>query len=188
MQLQVKPVPLTDLERLRSLSIKTFTEAFATLNSEENMHLYLSAAFDLKTLQQELLNPASRFFYCFHKNEIIGYMKLNFSGAQTDLHDPGSLEIERIYVLREHQNKRAGTYMLGQAHMLARQHDLRYVWLGVWEHNANAIRFYERHGFHRVSKHTFRLGEEEQTDVIMKRPVDWQSSGSTAAQGEEISG
>jgi ribosomal protein S18 acetylase RimI-like enzyme len=44
-----------------------------------------------------------------------------------------------------------------------------YVWLGVWEKNARAIRFYEKNGFVAFDKHLFKLGDEEQTDIMMKR-------------------
>ena len=172
MQLDVIPVPLHDLERLRSLSIRTFTEAFAGTNTEANMQTYVSVAFDPATLKEEISNPASRFFYCVHDDQIVGYMKVNLFGAQSDINDPESLEIERIYVLREHQNKKAGRYLLEHAYALARQHQLKSLWLGVWEKNVNAIRFYEQNGFRPVNEHTFMLGEEEQTDVIMERRID----------------
>ena len=45
------------------------------------------------------------------------------------------------------------------------------VWLAVWEHNARAIRFYEKHGFARVGEQLFRLGADTQTDWLMARAV-----------------
>lgn len=172
MQLELKPVPSDDLDRLRRISIETFTEAFAPVNTQANMNAYVSAAFNSEKLARELSNPDSRFFYCHHNTDVIGYMKLNFAPAQTDLNDPSSLELERIYVLREHQNKKAGMFMIGEAMAFARQNKLSYIWLGVWDQNHHAIRFYERNGFVRVSEHPFMLGDERQTDIIMKLQLD----------------
>ena len=44
-----------------------------------------------------------------------------------------------------------------------------YVWLGVWEENPRAIRFYEKNGFVVFDKHIFRMGNDEQTDLMMKK-------------------
>jgi len=43
------------------------------------------------------------------------------------------------------------------------------VWLGVWEENPRAIKFYKKNGFVEFDKHTFVLGEDEQTDILMKK-------------------
>lgn len=43
-----------------------------------------------------------------------------------------------------------------------------YVWLGVWEKNIRAINFYKKNGFVAFGKHIFKLGDDEQTDIMMK--------------------
>ena len=53
----------------------------------------------------------------------------------------------------------------------ARSAGHRTIWLGVWERNARAISFYERWVFEKVGDHVFRLGSDDQTDLIMARPV-----------------
>jgi ribosomal protein S18 acetylase RimI-like enzyme len=135
------------------------------------MNAYTSAAFNQERLQREIADPASGFYFCLYENDVIGYMKLNFAPSQSDLNDPESLELERIYILQEHQNKKAGQFMIEQAVSIASKHNLKYIWLGVWEHNAGAIKFYERNGFQRTGEHSFMLGDEKQTDLIMKRAV-----------------
>ena len=44
------------------------------------------------------------------------------------------------------------------------------VWLGVWEDNEKAQRFYRRWGFEILGAHDFITGETKQTDLIM---VKW---------------
>ena len=46
------------------------------------------------------------------------------------------------------------------------------VWLGVWEHNARAARFYQRFAFTEVGDHVFLLGADPQRDLIMVRSLD----------------
>ena len=43
------------------------------------------------------------------------------------------------------------------------------MWLGVWEYNPRAQRFYEKNGFRFVGKHTFLLGSDPQTDLLMQK-------------------
>ena len=49
---------------------------------------------------------------------------------------------------------------------------VEYVWLGVWEHNHKAIKFYQDKGFVRFGEHVFVLGEDRQTDFLMKKTLD----------------
>ena len=91
--------------------------------------------------------------------------------AQTELKDEISLEIERIYVKKAHQGKKVGQVLFERALETARLQNKTYLWLGVWEENLKAIRFYEKNGFVAFDKHIFKFGEDEQTDIMMKKPV-----------------
>ena len=88
--------------------------------------------------------------------------------AQTDVHDPDSLEIARLYVLEEYLGSGLGKKLLDTAVDFAKQHQKKYLWLGVWEHNARAIRFYEKNGLRIFGSHPFPFGDEIQTDYLMR--------------------
>lgn len=55
-----------------------------------------------------------------------------------------------------------------KAMQIARQTNADYVWLGVWEKNPRAINFYKKNGFVEFDKHIFKLGNDEQTDIMMR--------------------
>ncbi len=95
-------------------------------------------------------------------------MKLNFGQSQTELKDDKAIEIERIYVLKEFHGNKVGQILYDKAIEVARQKNADYVWLGVWEENPRAINFYKKNGFVEFDKHIFKLGEDEQTDIMMK--------------------
>lgn len=164
-------VTLSDLPDLHRISTQTFHDTFAPANTAENIDIYLSQALTLDKLAGELLNPSSIFYFALDQDKIIGYLKLNFDEAQTDLKTADSLEIERIYVLQEHQGRRAGQMLLEHALNIAQRQHLAYAWLGVWEKNEKAIRFYQKNGFVEFDKHIFKLGMDEQTDILMKRNI-----------------
>ena len=82
-----------------------------------------------------------------------------------------SLEIERIYVLKEFLGKTIGQLLLEHAFQIAREKGNENVWLGVWEENKRAIRFYQKNGFEEFDKHIFMLGEDAQTDILMRKKL-----------------
>jgi ribosomal protein S18 acetylase RimI-like enzyme len=100
--------------------------------------------------------------------KIIGYLKINFGLAQTDFKEDDSIEIERIYVLSEFHGKEVGKKLLDKALEISKEKKAKTLWLGVWEKNYKAIRFYLKNGFVEFGNHPFILGDDIQTDILMK--------------------
>lgn len=163
-----KRVTLSDIDQLQKIGRQTFSETFSEGNTEENMTKYLEERFSLEKLTAELNNKNSEFYFAVFDNNVIGYLKLNFGQSQTELKDDKALEIERIYVPREFHGKNVGQLLYEKAMQIARQKNAGYVWLGVWEKNPRAINFYKKNGFVEFDKHIFKLGNDEQTDIMMK--------------------
>lgn len=168
MSIVIQEISLKDLADLRSISITTFTETFASVNTEENMNNYILTSLSTDKLKAELTNVQSKFFFALDQERVIGYLKINLGESQTDVKDSSSLEIERIYVLSEYHGKKVGQLLFDHAIKLATQMKLMYVWLGVWEKNVKAINFYQKNGFVEFDKHLFKLGDDIQTDIMMK--------------------
>ena len=160
-----------DVDILRSLLAKTFSDTFASMNTRENMELYLNQAFARERILEELRNQDSAFYLLYRDGAPAGCLKLNEAAAQTETGDPHSLEIERIYVAKEFQGTGLGSRLMKEAVRLAAEQKKEYIWLGVWEKNERALRFYERKGFYRTGSHTFTVGNDEQTDYIMRKDL-----------------
>ena len=167
----IRAINLKDLQALQSISKQTFTETFASSNSKENMEKYLDEALSLEKLTEELNNPNSLFYFIEDNNTPIGYLKLNMGASQTELYDNTALEIERIYVTQVYQGKKVGQQLYEKAIQVAKEKGVEYIWLGVWEENHKAIQFYTKNGFTAFDKHIFTLGDEEQTDIMMKLSI-----------------
>jgi ribosomal protein S18 acetylase RimI-like enzyme len=166
--IEIRKVTTNDLEELQKIARLTFYETFASGNTEENMNKYLDEAFSFTKLTTELSDNNAEFYFATIDNKVIGYLKLNFGQSQTELQDNKAVEIERIYVLKEYHGKGVGQLLYDQAIKIARQKNAHYVWLGVWEKNPRAINFYKKNGFVEFDKHIFKLGNDEQTDIMMK--------------------
>lgn len=158
-----------DLIALLEMARRAFLEAFTVNNKIENVMAYLNKAFTENQFSKELANTASTFFLAKYNQEIIGYTKVNLVPAQTDVHDPESVEIARLYVLEDYLGCGLGKSLLDTAVDFAQQNGKQYIWLGVWEHNPRAIRFYEKNGFEKFSSHPFPFGDEIQTDWLMRK-------------------
>ena len=158
----------SDIELLQNIGRQTFFEKFTENNSEENMLKYAAEAYRFEKTASEVNNPNSQFYLATLNNQTVGYLKINFGDAQTELQDPQALELERIYVLKEFQGKKIGQMLFEKILELAKESKLSYVWLGVWEENSDAIKFYEKNGLKAFGKHIFMLGNDPQTDIMMK--------------------
>ena len=157
-----------DIEKLQKIGRQTFFETFSESNSEENMQKYLDGGFSIEKLTTELTDTNAEFYFAVLDEEVIGYLKLNFGDSQTELKDNKALEIERIYVSKEFHGKSVGQLLYDKAIEVAEQKNADYVWLGVWEENPRAISFYKKNGFVEFDKHIFKLGNDEQIDIMMK--------------------
>lgn len=164
----IRQAVLADWQLLQQIGSKTFYETFAQSNTEEDMQKYLNENFSEKKVKDLLTDVHTRIYLALQDETPIGYLKINFGPSQTELQDDNALEVERIYVQKQWQGKGLAKELFEQAMSLARKSNIQYVWLGVWEHNPRAIRFYEKNGFVAFDKHIFKLGNDEQTDILMK--------------------
>ena len=167
-QMKIRKVSIQDIENLKEIAKRTFVETYSSVNSEENMTEYLENKFSIEELKTELNDKNSEFYFSEFDEKIIGYLKINTGQSQTEIKDKNALEIERIYVQKEFYGKRVGQNLYEKAIKLAKEKNAEYVWLSVWEQNPRAIRFYEKNGFVRFDKHIFKLGNDEQSDIMMK--------------------
>ncbi|KAJ3189321.1 hypothetical protein HDU85_002949 [Gaertneriomyces sp. JEL0708] len=160
-----------DVDALCQIGRATFAQTFGGENTEEDMNKYLETRFSREQVLKELSNPDSVFWISFSGSRPVGYMKVNYGGAQTERRLEEEAEIERIYVDEAFLGQRIGKRLLNVALEEATQNRKTALWLGVWEKNVRALAFYDRNGFRQIGQHIFRLGDDEQTDFIMWRSI-----------------
>ena len=169
--IEIHKVTENQLLELQKISRQTFYEAFFEVNTEEDMAMYLEHNLSIEKLSVELSNENTEFYFAQLNGQVIGYLKLNANDAQTDLKDEHTLEVERIYLLIEYASKGVGQLLMEKAYQVAQIKKAEYIWLGVWEHNTRAIQFYKRNGFSEFGSHIFKLGNDDQKDILMKRQL-----------------
>lgn len=172
MDISLRTCTIEDVRELQEISSVTFQETFGAQNSPEHMAAYLEKAFNTNQLEQELANRSTEFFFVRVDGKIAGYLKLNTDDAQSEAMGSDALEVERIYIRISFQKLGLGKHLLNRA--MERAHELgkKKIWLGVWEHNENAIAFYRKKGFIQTGAHSFYMGDDEQVDWIMVKELE----------------
>jgi ribosomal protein S18 acetylase RimI-like enzyme len=95
----------------------------------------------------------------------LGYAVLTSPNFPIEL-EPTDVELRRIYSLRQAHGSGIGAALMARAIEDAARMGARRLLLGVWEHNARARAFYERHGFRVIGTREFQVGSEVHIDPI----------------------
>jgi ribosomal protein S18 acetylase RimI-like enzyme len=167
----IRDASLDDAGALVSFGIKTFRDTFDELNTPENMMLYLNANFSVKKIYEEINEHGSVYFLAEIDNELVGYARVRNSKSDDAQGLKNPLEIERLYVDKKQIGQRIGYLLMKTCMQYAEEHNYQTVWLGVWEHNERALEFYRKWGFEKYGQHVFMLGNDAQTDLLMKKEL-----------------
>jgi ribosomal protein S18 acetylase RimI-like enzyme len=172
-QPRIRRGTLADAETLTPLAIEIFNDAFADhpLNKPEDMKAYIEEAFSLEQWRREFADPETVVFIAETGGQMAGYAKLREHSTEKCVSDRDPIELQRLYVAKEFHGRGIAASLLNECFEEARRRNFRTIWLGVWEHNHRAQRFYQKHGFEKVGTHIFQLGSDAQTDWVMERKL-----------------
>lgn len=170
-QLTIRKATVNDSSLIAAFGARTFREAYAASNSPEELAEYVSFNFNDAHIEAQLKNPAATFLLAYKSGKLVGYAMLWADVSSAEAAGSNPVELVRIYVDGKHVGEGFGSSLMAAClkHSEAAGHDV--IWLGVWEHNEQAIAFYNRWGFRKVGLKEFLLGNEVQRDLIMSREI-----------------
>jgi ribosomal protein S18 acetylase RimI-like enzyme len=169
--INIRVANAADAEIIADLSYRTFCDAFGSFNTKENMDKFIRNDFNRKKLIAQVSEPGNIFLLAYQHDELTGYVRLLESHNPPELGDADAIEISRIYVENKITSKGIGSLLMQKCIDVAREKNKKMIWLGVWEHNTRAIAFYKKFGFEIFSDHVFMLGDDTQTDILMKKDL-----------------
>jgi len=172
-EITIRMAIASDAELIADLSRQTFYESFAADNSKEDMDKFMNEQFTREKLIDEVKQPWQLFFLAYMKDEPVGYVKLRDGGVPMQLNPKSSLEIARIYSVQNKIGRGVGKKLMQTCHEIAKQKGKSILWLGVWKQNQRAIDFYTAWGFEIFGEQEFILGNDVQTDWLMKKDLEW---------------
>src|SRR4030095_855955 len=112
----IRPARESDAELIAELSRQTFYESFAPDNTEENMDKFMNDQFTKEKLIDEVKQPWHVFFLAYIENKPVGYVKLRDGVVPMQLDARSSLEIARIYSVKNMIGKGVGRKLMQTCH------------------------------------------------------------------------
>jgi ribosomal protein S18 acetylase RimI-like enzyme len=161
----------SDAALIADMSRQTFYDSFAADNTKENMEKFMNETFTRESLIAEVGAPGNIFLLACRMGEPAGYARLRENNNPPELKGLATIEIARIYAVKEMIGKGIGKTLMEKSIAIAKEKRKKFIWLGVWEKNQRAIDFYTKHGFEKFSEHPFIVGDDVQTDWLMKLEI-----------------
>ena len=133
------------------------------------MEDFLEKNFNADQLAKELGDENNKFFFAEAGDVAAGYIFFSEDYSCFPLMKQWkALELKRIYVLKEYHGKGIAQKLLDYYFEYVHEQEYEVAWLGVWENNLRARRFYEKYGFVNSGyTHDFPIGNTPQTDIWM---------------------
>ena len=169
--LRIRRGTLADATLLSALGTETFTTSFGALNTPENLAMHLAKAFGPGVQERELANPEVTYLIAEMNGRTAGYAQVRASEAPACVTGPAPVEVLRFYVLHDFHGTGIAQALMDACAADARQRGGRTIWLGVWDQNPRALRFYTKWGYEDVGGQTFLLGVDPQQDRVLARSL-----------------
>ena len=167
MQIIIRRVTINDVLALSVIARQTFYDTFAGTCSQADMQSFLDQFYSQKQLGKELMDAETYCFFAEVNGVPVAYLHFMEDYKNLPLIKKWkALELKRIYVIKEFQGKGIAQKLMDFILSFALQKKYEVVWLGVWEHNKRAQKFYEKYGFvNSGHTHDFPIGNTPQTDI-----------------------
>lgn len=160
-----------DVWVLSALAKQTFFDTFVGTCSPDDMDHFLETYYSEPVLLEMLNNPVDFTFFLEKEGKAIGYIRF-LEGTLPPFKDPTgkALELNRLYIDKAYLGQGLGQMLLDFYFQFAAENDYQFLWLGVWEFNFRAQKFYAKNGFEYTGlSHPFPVGNTPQTDQWWSR-------------------
>lgn len=165
----IRIASIADAELIAEMSRATFYDSFAAQNTKENMDKFLGEQFTRETLMKEVGGPDNIFLLAYHHDKPAGYVRIRENNNPPSLGTNSAIEIARIYAVAWAIGLGIGSALMKECIQIGKEKGVECLWLGVWEHNQRAINFYKKWEFEKFDEHDFILGDDVQTDWLMRK-------------------
>jgi diamine N-acetyltransferase len=170
-KIRIRKAGIKDAALIADLSRKTFYDSVGQFNTVQNMDKFMNDQFSRDRLMAEVSKEGHIFLLAYLDDQPSAYVKLRENRPPDSLNKLNSIEIARIYVAQHAIGHGLGKALMKRCVHIARAKNKEVIWLGVWEQNQKAISFYNHCGFERFGEHIFMLGNDPQTDWLMKKSL-----------------
>lgn len=167
----IREATLADLPKLRALAISVFTNTFEHLNNPEDFRTFLAETYSEEKMTEEFAEPGAVYLVAADGENLTAYARVRENHEVDNILVTRHLELQRLYTDIPWQGKGVAKALMDACEKIALERGKDWIWLGVWEHNPKAIHYYQKHGYQRFSEHSFMLGNDKQTDWLMRKKI-----------------
>jgi ribosomal protein S18 acetylase RimI-like enzyme len=165
-----------DIAELAGIAARTFPLACPPSVTRENIAAFVDANLSDARFAEYLADPQRRILTASYDDRIVGYaMMIRGVGDDPEVHRAvpvrPAVELSKMYVLPGHHGSGVSTALMDAALAAAVEWGADCIWLGVNQKNARAQRFYTKCGFTVNGTRTFQLGDHDENDYVMARPL-----------------
>lgn len=169
--IEIRSATAQDARLVSTLGAVTFYEAYFEQDDPPDLADYIHESFALEKIRAEIEDSSATFFIIYHNRHAAGYAKLRENSEVHCVKNDSAIELQRIYIVERFFGKGLGETLLEHCLQTARERGFETLWLGVWEENRRALRFYEKHGFREVGKITFPYGDAVGINLVMEKDL-----------------
>lgn len=144
----------------------TFYDTFTGTCTDADMQQFLEDYFNEKQVAKELADADDFFFFAEVNGVPAGYIRFkeDYSGFPL-MKQWKTMELKRIYVLEAYHGQGIAQALMEFLIDWCKKEKYQAIYLGVWEHNIRAQKFYTKYGFENSGHtHDFPIGNTPQTD------------------------
>jgi len=164
----------SDAGALSGFAARLFRATYGNDTAASDLDSYIYKNFSAEHQEAEIVDPSAAVFLATADDLIIGYAHVIVGTA-----DKRSALLNRIYINAEWRGSGLANDLLQAVVGESEQRGVTRLELTVFERNVRAIAFYKRAGFAATGSTTFMVGEDLQTDVVMKLDLVEQFDGRT---------
>ncbi len=169
--IRIRKAKVEEVPAVRELAIEVYTDTFADQNTEANLLAFFNDSYNLEKLKEEFHDQGSLLYVALDELKIVGFMRMRINSEVDNYLGQSHLELQRLYIHRDYHGGSASRLLMEQALAYATEKKFEWIWLGVWERNFRAQKFYAKWGFERFGEHVFQMGDDPQTDWLMKKKI-----------------
>ncbi len=171
-KIEIRKAVSEDYLLVSDLGSKSFYETWRPVNTEEDIQKYIREAFNPLNIKADIeADSVNTFFIAIEGKRAVGYIKLRNDRSYEEFKNEKVIELERLYVLKEWQEKKVGKALMDEGLKMAFDQNFIWMWLGVATENFKALKFYKQYGFVIFGEKIFKLGDAVDTDYLMKKKL-----------------
>jgi diamine N-acetyltransferase len=171
MNLMIRPATISDIHIISALGITTCYEAYFELDPSQDLAEYCVNSFSLEQLTAEIEDVNSTFLIAEFNRKAVGYAKLREGKKIECLKGKNAIEVQRIYILEKVKGKNVGKLLMEKCHEIGREKGYETLWLGVWDKNVAAQKFYEKIGMENIGTTDFSDGKNEFINLVFAKEL-----------------